>query len=45
MYLWDTHKRKFGKFVGTSTTKKIILTGLTFMINFIINLMDDVNYE
>ena len=34
MYLWDTYKKKYGKFVGTSAAKKIILPGLTFIDRF-----------
>ena len=43
MYLWDTYKKKYGKFVGTA--KKIILPGLTFMIDFTINLVSELYYE
>ena len=34
VYLWDTYKKKYGKFVGTSAAKKIILPGLTFIDRF-----------
>ena len=45
MYLWDTYKKKYGKFVGTSAAKKIINPGLTFMIDFTINLVSEFYYE
>ena len=45
MYLWDTYKKKYGKFVGNSAAKKIILPGFTFTIDFIINLVSDLYYE
>ena len=45
MYLWDTYKKKYGKFVGTSAAKKIIFPDLTFMIDFTINVVSELYHE